>query len=220
MEKQLSYHGFAAVDPQAKTLTGVVMCRVGPAYGHGEWVDQLFIDKLVELGQSSQLGIKVRFGHPPMCQDAIGTELGLAHNWRVDGERALADLTFIETPENAKKIAHIIKYAAEAPHTMGNSIEFCYENRKDEEGEDETYEHEGHALALITPTKLTGTAMVSDPAATEGVFTAQKRLDAGLARKWLASNRGELVAMLAASPELNELVVSACMEAAGVDFPK
>lgn len=208
--------GTPAVDAEKKTMTRVAMLQQGLVRGHDVWADELFVDQLVELGNQNEAGVKLRFGHPPLCQDAIGTEIGLAKNWRKEGDTAYADLEFIETPENAKKIAHIFALAETAPHLVGNSIEFECEFRTDDEGEIEYEKVEDKKYPKIGCKSLSGTAIVSDPAATPGLFSAQQRLDSKLVSKWLSENRKSIVELFKANPGLHELAMGLCFEVEGV----
>lgn len=165
--------GSPNVDRDNMRLTDVVMCRVGVAKGHGQWVNEQFIADLVELGKAKgDTGVKVRYGHPPCFEDPIGTEIGYATNWRLseDGQQAIADVDFVVTDANRKDINHIMGWADVRPSMLGNSIEFGYKPMRDEDGQPVLYE--GMEQPVIS--SLDATAIVSDPAATEALFhTAQ-----------------------------------------------
>jgi hypothetical protein len=208
--------GEPVVSAERKTLTRVAMLTAGPVRGHQNWTDEQFLSDLARLGQSAEHGIKVRFGHPPMCQDAIGTELGVARNWRVEGDTVFADIEFIETPENAKKIAHLLAFAEDAPYHIGNSIEFLEQIPTDEDGNPYMVEYEGKEWLKTGIAELHGTAIVSDPAATNGVFSAQRRLEQRQVATWLSQNRLSVVEMLRANPDLHSLAMEVCLEAEGV----
>ena len=65
------------VDKENEVLHGVQITLEGEAKGHGVWLDRAFCEDVADAGNSmGDAGVKVRFGHPAMCSDALGTYLG------------------------------------------------------------------------------------------------------------------------------------------------
>ena len=62
------------VDKENEVLHGVQITLEGEAKGHGVWLDRAFCEAVAEQGNAmGDAGVKVRFGHPAMCSDALGT---------------------------------------------------------------------------------------------------------------------------------------------------
>jgi hypothetical protein len=181
-------------------LDGVVMARPTVAKGWGTFIDAAFIGDLVRLANETPYGVKVRFGHPNMCGDPIGTELGRAVNWREEDGSAVADVVFTPTAMNQKEIAHILTLAGspEANTMIANSIEYIggiVAGENDEPVQD----LDGNSLEYIT--KVVGTAFVSDGALTDGLF--EKSQAASLQRAvmlGLTTHREALRAYLSSNP--------------------
>jgi len=164
-------------------LKDVVVVQAGEAKGHGVFLEQAFVDKIVELGNASPTGIKARFDHPGRCETEFGWQIGTLHNFRVEDDRAIADL---HLSESAKKSPHgdlhayILAAAAEHPDKFGNSIVF-------DQGETYTYAPDGTRVTeddyynekrdwvagdwYVMPAALHACDVVDEPAATSGFFS-------------------------------------------------
>lgn len=115
------------IDKTRKVLSDVVVVQTGEASGHGVHLDQEFIENVVQLSKSHKVGVKARFGHPSMSSDALGTEIGRFHNFRVRGNQAIADLhlgTYAEKSPNGDYPTYIMDFAEEDPDAFGTSIVF------------------------------------------------------------------------------------------------
>lgn len=152
--------GEAAPDAETETLKGVQIVLEGEAKGHGVWLDREFVEAVAAAGNAAgAAGIKVRYGHPSMCADAIGTELGRARNFRVeefarvvDGEATpaagvVADVLILKSAHSAPQgdiARHVLDVAAEDPSQFGMSIVFTYADWvvKDADGARHSYHDE------------------------------------------------------------------------------
>lgn len=181
----------AAVDREALTLHDVQITLEGEAKGHDVWLDRAFIEACADQGNKmGEAGVKVRFGHPGMCSDALGTYLGRAKNFRVvdftrkeTGEPAAGVIADIQLDANADRTEWILNMAESAPDTFGQSIVFTYADFKvkDAEGaeflrsayenENEWFEHSADGKVYAVMDKLLGTDFTDSPAATDGVFS-------------------------------------------------
>lgn len=139
---EAQYFADAKSEPGRETLRGVQIVLEGEAKGHGVWLDRAFCEAVAEAGNATgEAGLKVRYGHPSMCADAIGTELGRAHNFRVseftrtvDGAPAecaavVADVAILKSAHSAPQgdiARHVLEVAAEDPSQFGMSIVFTY----------------------------------------------------------------------------------------------
>jgi len=149
-----------SVDKENEVLHGVQITLEGEALGHGVWLDREFCDAVAQQGNATgDVGLKVRYGHPAMCSDAIGTELGRAKNFRVvdltrtiDGKTVtcagvLADVHLLKSAHSAPQgdiAKHVMETAAEDPKQFGQSIVFTYADWvvKDADGNRHSYNEE------------------------------------------------------------------------------
>ena len=146
------------IDQEAEILHDVQITLEGEAKGHGVWLDRKFCEDVAAAGnKTGEAGVKVRFGHPAMCSDALGTYLGRAKNFRVvdltrkeSGEAAagvIADIHIAPESHSAPKGdlgKWVMEAAANSPDTFGQSIVFTYSDWKvkDANGNDHSYRAE------------------------------------------------------------------------------
>ena len=127
-----------AVDRETRTLHDVQITLEGEAKGHKVWLDRKFCEDVAAAGNAAgDAGVKVRFGHPAMCSDALGTYLGRAKNFRVvdvtrkeSGEPAAGVVADVELDEHADRTAWVLDMSESAPDTFGQSIVFTYADYK------------------------------------------------------------------------------------------
>ena len=208
------------IDKENEVLHGVQITLEGEAKGHGVWLDRAFCEAVAEQGNAmGDAGVKVRFGHPAMCSDALGTYLGRAKNFRVvdltrkeSGEKAagvLADI-YIAPESHSAPSGDLGKWVMEAaensPDTFGQSIVFTYADLKstNEDGDpilrsefESNYDFDkarGENKVFAVLGKLRGTDFTDTPAATDGVFSGND----------LAAEAEE---MLAEHPEIGEAIM-------------
>lgn len=148
------------IDTENEVLHDVQITLEGEALGHGVWLDREFCEAVAAQGNATgDVGLKVRYGHPAMCSDAIGTELGRAKNFRVvDLERVIdgvqvkaagviADVHLLKSAHSAPQgdiAKHVLETAAEDPKQFGQSIVFTYSDWvvKDKDGNRHSYNEE------------------------------------------------------------------------------
>ena len=139
---QLGAGRLGKIDTENEVLHDVQITLEGEALGHGIWLDRQFCEDVAAAGNATgDVGLKVRYGHPAMCSDAIGTELGRAKNFRVvdlariiDGKPVvcagvLADVYILKSAHAAPQgdiAKHVLEVAAEDPKQFGQSIVFTY----------------------------------------------------------------------------------------------
>ena len=207
------------VDKENEVLHGVQITLEGEAKGHGVWLDRAFCEAVAEQGNAmGDAGVKVRFGHPAMCSDALGTYLGRAKNFRVldvtrkeSGEKVAGVFADVHiAPESHSSPSGdlgkwVIEAAENSPDTFGQSIVFTYEDLKstNADGEpilrsdfDDDYafrQAHGDNKVFAVLGKLHGTDFTDTPAATDGVFSGND----------LAAEAEE---MLAEHPEIMDAV--------------
>jgi len=110
-------------------LKDVVIVQVGEAAGHYVNIDQQFIVDTVRMGNAAGK-IKCRLGHPKDSWyddsgggDALRNFVGAFSNFRVDGNRAIADL---KVSSYAKYRDLVFNHAATHPEFFDNRIVFEY----------------------------------------------------------------------------------------------
>ena len=148
------------IDTENEVLHDVQITLEGEALGHGVWLDREFCEAVAAAGNATgDVGLKVRYGHPAMCSDAIGTELGRAKNFRVvdidrtiDGQTVkaagvIADVHILKSAHAAPQgdiAKHVLETAAEDPKQFGQSIVFTYADWvvKDADGKRHSYKEE------------------------------------------------------------------------------
>lgn len=139
---QLGAGRLGSVDKENEILHDVQITLEGEAKGHGVWLDREFCEAVAAQGNATgDVGLKVRYGHPAMCSDAIGTELARAKNFRVvdvereiDGQKVtcagvVADVHMLEAAHSAPQgdiVKHVMEMAATDPSQFGQSIVFTY----------------------------------------------------------------------------------------------
>ena len=148
------------IDEENEVLHDVQITLEGEALGHGVWLDREFCEAVAAAGNATgDVGLKVRYGHPSMCSDAIGTELGRAKNFRVvdferdvDGQKVkcagvIADVYMLKSAHSAPQgdlVAHVMATAKEDPSQFGQSIVFTYADWvvKDADGNRHSFKEE------------------------------------------------------------------------------
>ena len=118
------------IDHESGVISDVIMCQVGEAKGHKMWLEQEFIDDVVAYASKhhARIGMKARFGHPSMSNETLGTEMGRFKNFRVDGEKAIADLHLLDaandSPTHPGMKDWMLNMAKEDPNAIMCSIVF------------------------------------------------------------------------------------------------
>ena len=176
----------ASIDRNNGIIRGVTIAQVGPAKGHGGFVDKTFLLQLVENASSKTAGIKARFGHPNMCSTALGTYLGRFKNYSYASDKVLADLYMDETSKNSPNgnlHSYILDMAENNPDMLGASIVFEIAESVflTEEMDGKKVKNEYFRLK-----ELKATDIVDEPAATDGLFSANTF--PGLATHFLDEN--------------------------------
>lgn len=114
-------------DNGAGLIRGVAIVSRGEALGHEMWLDQAFIEETAAAMRAKAAGAKVRFQHPDVSGDGLGSLLGRAKAARIVGDRVIADLHFAkssrETPDG-DLAKYVMDLATEDPDFLGASIVF------------------------------------------------------------------------------------------------
>jgi hypothetical protein len=185
----------ANIDRELGIIQGVTIARIGPAKGHNGFVDRSFLLQIVDNAASKPAGIKARFGHPNMCSQALGTYLGRFKNYSYTGDQVKADLHLDDTAKNTPSgdlYTYVLDMAEKNPDMFGASIVFEIGESVflEEDVDGEKIEKEYFRLK-----ELRATDIVDEPAATDGLFSANTF--PGIATQFLDEN-----------PEIMDLIFS------------
>jgi hypothetical protein len=190
--------GEKTIDPEggsrgAGIIRGASLIAAGEALGHDSWIDETALDQIVELAADSDNGIKVRFTHPSMSGDGLGSYLGRAKNINRDGDQVFGDVHFSPTARDSNpegdRGGYVMELAEDDPSAFGMSIvfdhdfdaedQFRIENQVfDDDDDDKQYgrfespdEANSDNFPHIRLAKLYGADFVDSPAANpSGVF--------------------------------------------------
>ncbi len=176
-------------------IQGITIARIGPAKGHNGFIDRTFLLQIIDNAASRTAGVKARFGHPNMCSSALGSYLGRFKNYSYSGDQVKADLHLDETAKKTPAgdlYSYILEMAEKNPDMFGASIVFEIAESVflQEEVEGQKVEKEYFRLK-----ELKATDIVDDPAATDGLFSANTF--PGIATQFLDEN-----------PEIMDLIFS------------
>jgi hypothetical protein len=183
------------IDRDHGIIRGVTVAQQGPARGHGGEIDKTFLLQLVDQANASKAGIKARFGHPNMCSTALGTYLGRFHNYSFNGTKVTADLHLDSSAKESPSgnlFDYVLNMAETNPDMFGASIAFESDSFDTAEIESEGIKKTVNYFRLK---ELRATDIVDDPAATNGLFSAD-------------TLPGQATAFLDQNPELTELIFS------------
>ncbi len=160
------------VDRANRVLHDVQIALEGEAKGHGVWLDRAFCEAVAKAGNAmGEAGVKVRFGHPALCADALGTYLGRATNFAVatfrragTGEDVAGVVADVTLDEFADRTEWVLNMAESAPDTFGQSIVFTYGDFKvkDADGAEHSYRAEC-VDGVEDPDSKTGRKKVKTP---------------------------------------------------------
>lgn len=118
------------------------MISRGEALGHRFWIDQTMVGQVHNATlDAGDKGLKVRFTHPGLSADGLGTYLGRAirrtkaEDWAYT-DQAFADLHFSETAHTAPDgdlAAYVMDLAEKEPDQFGASIVVLHDRKAEEE---------------------------------------------------------------------------------------
>lgn len=185
------------VDKANRIISDVILCQVGEAKGHGVHLEQSFIEAGIAYAQKhySTIGMKCRFGHPAMSNDALGTEVGKFYNFRVVDDKMVADLHIYASanlsPTHPGAGDWILSMAEEDPSAIMCSIVFtvdhfyqyhegkAYEvepdyshSRSRWKSSSKDYEYNPNEPVYVAMGELWATDLVDEGAATDKLFSA------------------------------------------------
>lgn len=183
------YH--ANVDEAAGVIKGVVILQ-GGIDKVGDNFDTTSLQQLTDLGNSQEMGVKCRFGHPTACADALGTYIGRYKNFSIsnsgEGRTAVvADLYLDPVAKESPRgdlYSYTLSMAKNNPDMFGNSIVYHrdepYVSTETKDGQEITTVYERIKSFIASD-------VVDSPAATTNLFKSAEDFSA-LATEFLDDN--------------------------------
>jgi hypothetical protein len=173
-------------DYNAGIIRDVAAMTEGEALGHGAWVDEAMLDQVVQSGNAQRSGVKVRFTHPGLSSDGLGTLLGRFKKFRREDNKAVGDLHFLKSSHDTPSgdlANYIMALAEESPDMVAMSIVFERDIGAEKEFEGVNSDEDGvftspdrantKNLPHFRLSRLRGVDVVDEPAANpEGLFAA------------------------------------------------
>ena len=98
-------------------IEGVSVISVGEAKGHGLFVDAQTLREVKACAETYAGGVKVNLDHGAGIRDIVG----FCDNFRIIGEKLVADLNLLQ---NAERRDYVLEIAEKLPDTFGISIAF------------------------------------------------------------------------------------------------
>lgn len=155
-EDFINFSSFASenIDRDGGVIYGASVISKGPALGHEMTVDDKTLKQVCDCGMSFKNGVKVKLNH----EGGAGDIIGAARNFRIEGEKVLADIFLLKNSPNRE---YILELAEAMPESFGLSISF--------KG---TPEYSG-GIYFARCQRLRSVDVVADPAANaSGLFSA------------------------------------------------
>jgi hypothetical protein len=181
MSKQFAF-GIAGVeqsqiDKDSGTMGAVSLISVGPALGHGLFVDQLSLDTIISELQGMKLPAYITH-RGALFDDRLTREIGMFNNFRIEDGRLLGDFQAFESfqEDDSKKFNRLFELAEKMPERFGLSIVFSATSAwATDMGDVETNEKPEDALfefPSIRVEEVSSADFVDNPAANQrGLFS-------------------------------------------------
>jgi hypothetical protein len=113
------------VDAAAGIIYGASAMQAVEALGHDVLIDQATLGMIAELGNAQDAGVKVRYTHPGLCGDGLGSYLGRMRSFRVVGDRVVGDIHLSDasasSPDGDLR-AYVLQLAQDDPAAFGMSV--------------------------------------------------------------------------------------------------
>lgn len=111
------------VDKANGVIYGVSVITVGEAEGHDLWIDKTTLSQVCGQGRQFSDGIKVKLKHDDKGkeQSPVHAIVGSLKNFRVKGDKTIADFHLLKTDPNFDKI---VEMSESIPQEFGLSVAF------------------------------------------------------------------------------------------------
>jgi hypothetical protein len=165
------------VDIESGTLSGVSLISVGPALGHGLYVDDASLDSLMLELEGAKLPAYITH-RGAIFDDRLTREIGMFDNFRIEGDRLVGDFQAFDSfrEDESKKFNRLFELAEKMPERFGLSIVFTATAVwATENGDVDTLERPDDALfdfPSIRVDEVSSADFVDQPAANQrGLFS-------------------------------------------------
>ena len=113
------------VDRDAGTMMGVSLISVGPALGHGLFVDGKSLETIEDELEGQKLPAYITH-RGALFEDRLTREVGMFSNFRIEGDRLLGDFQAFDSfrEDDARKFNRLFEMAQKMPERFGLSIVF------------------------------------------------------------------------------------------------
>jgi len=185
----------ASVDREAGVIKGIVIAQFG-FDKVGDYMDEVFLNQLVEQGNAQTQGVKSRFSHPNMCKDGMGSFIGRYKDFRFVKQQGdhrahvAADLYLDPICKNAPGEGNLYDYvldmAVKNDDMFGNSIAFIPAENELIKVQSEGGLIDVYALRCYS---FMASDLVDTPAATDSLFRSSNDF-AAVVTKFLDQNPG------------------------------
>lgn len=115
------------VDKVNRKIFGATAMATGEAIGHNLWADGKTLAMMAELANARKYPVMMRFGHPGMSENAFGKKLAKANNFRVQGDKLVHDIEFMDWADDSPvftkdPVPYILNRADRDPTSFGESV--------------------------------------------------------------------------------------------------
>jgi hypothetical protein len=151
-----------AIDRDKGLVFGVKVMQIGEINDHRPFkVDEVTLSQVENLGNQPNKGVKVRLTHPE--GDGLGSHLGRASNFYIEGDSVRADLQIAKSAQHSpmgNMYEYFFTLAEEDPEAFGMSISAVLDGS--------AMESDQSGIAPLRVSKLYSVDVVGEPAATRG----------------------------------------------------
>jgi len=129
MSKQFAFgvesNSETQVNNEDGTMLSVALISVGPALGHGLYVDSKSLETIQSELEGTKLPAYITH-RGAIFEDRLTREIGLFENFRIEGDRLLGDFRAFESfrEDDNKKFNRLFELAEKLPERFGLSIVF------------------------------------------------------------------------------------------------
>jgi len=181
MSKQFAFGAAALSETQVNkeqgTMSSVALISIGPALGHGLYIDSKSLEMIEDELDGVRLPAYITH-QGAIFEDRLTREIGLFDNFRIEGDRLLGDFQAFESfmEDESKKYNRLFELAEKMPERFGLSIVFSANAAwATESGDVETAEKPDDALfdyPSIRVEEVSSADFVDTPAANDrGLFS-------------------------------------------------
>jgi hypothetical protein len=152
------------IDEEAGIIFGAQVTQKGETVDGRFMLDDNFLNRVVELGNAQEKGVRMRFGHPSDNADFMGNHAGVRRNFQRVGDFVFADMVF-SAGANKENKNLVFALAKENPELIGNSVHIHGLAK----------EVDDNSPPVMQVEELFGVDMVPIPAAGTGLFSKQEQ---------------------------------------------